>query len=141
MILALPHEVQMNEIYTAIRMYADAWRRGDYQAMVALYHDDFSLHYPGNHPLSGTHRGKQICLEILKEVHLRTDRQLIEIVAVMAGDARGAINVKEHWRRDGEQATVDRVFVYSLRGMQFDNCWLYDADQRVVAHFLRDLER
>jgi ketosteroid isomerase-like protein len=128
----------MTDILAAVRAYADAWRREDGQALAALYHDEFTLHYPGEHPLSGTHRGKPQCLAVLREVHQRTNRKLVEIVAVMTGDERGAINVRERWSRGGEDAVIERVFVYSLRDGRFDNCWLYDADQRIVAHFLRD---
>jgi ketosteroid isomerase-like protein len=128
----------MHEILAIIRAYAEAWQRSDAPALAALYHDQFTLHYPGDHPLSGIHRGKPECLRILREVHARTGRHLIEIIAIMAGETRGALNVRERWRRDGEEAIVDRVFLYSVRDGLLDNCWLYDADQRLVARFLRD---
>lgn len=128
----------MQDSLAAIRAYAEAWRRGDAPALAALYHDAFTLHYPGDHPLAGVHRGKAECLRILREVHARTDRRLIEITAIMRGGTRGALNVKERWRRDGEEALLDRVFIYSVRDGLLDNCWLYDADQRIVEHFLRD---
>ena len=38
--------------------YASAWLAGDRAALVASYHDDFTLHYFGRNPLAGIHRGK-----------------------------------------------------------------------------------
>jgi len=125
----------MTEISDILSAYALAWQRSDGDALVALYHDDFTLHYPGHHALAGVHKSKPEALRILKEVSIRTRRQLIEIVDVMAGSRRGCLNVRERWTREDEVVVVERVFVYTVREGKLDNCWLFDADQSIVKRF------
>jgi len=123
----------MRDLLTA---YAQAWRAGDVQTMVALYHPDFTLYYPGEHALAGTHRGRQESLRVLAEVGRRTQRQLVEIMDIMVGERRGALNVTERWSRGGEEALLERVFVYTAADAKLRDCRLFDADQAVVARFL-----
>ena len=48
-----------------VRAYLDAWTSGDLPSALAMYSDDFTLHYLGNNPLSGTHSGKEAALAAL----------------------------------------------------------------------------
>jgi ketosteroid isomerase-like protein len=120
----------------AVSRYAAIWASGDHQAMPAIYHDDFTLHYFGRNPLAGVHRGKQASLAILAEVTRRTNRKLLGIVDVMAGAERGAILVRELFSRGGTTAEVERLLVYSVRDELLRECWVYDQDQALVDSFL-----
>jgi uncharacterized protein len=123
-------------IRRAVSRYAAAWLAGDRQAMLASYHDDFTLHYFGRNPLAGIHRGKPAALAILAEVTRRTHRKLSGIVDVMAGSERGALLVREIFQRDGKTAEVERLLVYSVRNNLLWQCWVYDQDQALVDAFL-----
>jgi ketosteroid isomerase-like protein len=123
-------------IRRAVSGYAAAWLAGDRQAMLASYHDEFTLHYFGRNPLAGVHRGKPAALAILAEVTRRTDRKLSGIVDVMAGAERGALLVREIFQRDGKTAEVERLLVYSVRDELLWQCWVYDQDQALVDAFL-----
>jgi ketosteroid isomerase-like protein len=123
-------------VRSAVARYAAAWLASDRQAMLACYHDDFTLHYFGRHPLAGMHRGKPAALAALAEVSRRTQRKLIGIVDVMAGPERGAILVRERFARDGKTAEVERLLVYSARDALLHHCWVYDQDQALVDEFL-----
>jgi ketosteroid isomerase-like protein len=123
-------------IRRAVSGYAAAWLAGDRQAMLASYHDDFTLHYFGRNPLAGIHRGKPAALAILAEVTRRTHRRLSGIVDVMAGPERGALLVREIFQRDGKTAEVERLLVYSVRDQLLWQCWVYDQDQALVDAFL-----
>ncbi len=120
----------------AISNYATAWLAGDRPAMLASYHDDFTLHYFGRNPLAGVHRGKPAALAILAEVTRRTHRRLLGIVDIMAGPERGALLVRESFQRDGNTAEVERLLVYSVRDELLRECWVYDQDQALVDSFL-----
>ena len=120
----------------AISNYATAWLAGDRPAMLASYHDDFTLHYFGRNPLAGVHRGKPAALAILAEVTRRTHRRLLGIVDIMAGPERGALLVRESFQRDGNTAEVERLLVYSVRDELLRECWVYDQDQAPVDSFL-----
>ena len=123
-------------IRRAVSGYAAAWLAGDRQAMLASYHDDFTLHYFGRNPLAGIHRGKPAALAILAEVTRRSHRKLSGIVDVMAGPERGALLVREIFQRDGKTAEVERLLVYSVRDELLWQCWVYDQDQALVDAFL-----
>jgi uncharacterized protein len=123
-------------IRRAVSGYAAAWLAGDRQAMLASYHDDFTLHYFGRNPLAGVHRGKPAALAILAEVTRRSHRKLSGIVDVMAGPERGALLVREIFQRDGKTAEVERLLVYSVRDQLLWQCWVYDQDQALVDAFL-----
>jgi ketosteroid isomerase-like protein len=120
----------------AVSRYAAAWLADDRAAMLASYHDDFTLHYFGRNPLAGVHQGKPAALAILAEVTRRTNRRLLGIVDIMAGPERGALQVREIFNRDGKAAEVERLLVYSVRDGLLWQCWVYDQDQLLVDGFL-----
>jgi ketosteroid isomerase-like protein len=134
--LAAGNDPVTESIRRAVSGYAAAWLAGDRQAMLASYHDDFTLHYFGRHPLAGIHRGKPAALAILAEVTRRSNRQLLGIVDVMAGPEHGALLVREIFQRDGKTAEVERLLVYSVRDQLLWQCWVYDQDQALVDAFL-----
>ena len=134
--LAADNAPVAESIRRAVSGYAAAWLAGDRQAMLASYHDDFTLHYFGRNPLAGIHRGKPAALAILAEVTRRSNRKLSGIVDVMAGPERGALLVREIFQRDGKTAEVERLLVYSVRDQLLWQCWVYDQDQALVDAFL-----
>ena len=120
----------------AVSRYAAAWLAGDRACVVASYHDDFTLHYFGDNPLAGAHRGKKASLAVLAEVTRRTNRKLLGIVDILAGPERGALLVRELFTRDGRTAEVERLLVYSVCDGLLWQCWVYDQDQALVDSFL-----
>ena len=124
------------QILSVIRRYAEVWLAGDVAAIFACYHDDLTLHYPGNHALSGTYVGKPAALSALAQVAMRTNRRPTEVVDVMASQKRGALIVREQWHFGDDEVEVERIFVYTVRDDLLAECWLYDADQGVVARFM-----
>ena len=134
--LAAGNALAAESIRLAISRYAAAWLAGDRHAMLASYHDDFTLHYFGHNPVAGVHRGKPAALAILADVARRTNRKLLGIVDIMAGPARGAMLVREIFQRDGKTAEVERLLVYSVRDELLWKCWVYDQDQPLVDAFL-----
>jgi len=120
-----------------VHRYADAWRRGDLASIVACYHDEFTLHYFGDNPLSGNHVGKAASLAALREVSLKTNRKLLEITDVMVGPKRCAVLAREAFSRDGHTVEIDRVLIYTIKDGLLHECWVYDSDQARVDEFLR----
>jgi ketosteroid isomerase-like protein len=108
--LAAGNDPVAESIRRAVSGYAAAWLAGDRRAMLASYHDDFTLHYFGRNPLAGIHRGKPAALAILAEVTRRSNRKLSGIVDVMAGPERGALLVREIFQRDGKTAELERCW-------------------------------
>jgi len=109
---------------------------GDLKTLVDCYHDAFTLHYFGAHPLAGTHAGKPAALKALAEVGRKTNRRLLAVVDVMASAERAALIAREAFERDGEKAELERLFVYTTLAGRLHECWIYGSDQRLVDRFL-----
>ena len=137
--LALADEAaQVADVRAAVTRYATAWLAGDRATIVTCYHDAFTLHYGGQNPLSGTHRGKAAALAALAEVTRRANRKLLAIDDIMAGPHRGAILVREFFSRDGRTAILERLLVYAVHDGLLSECWVYDRDQATVDSFFAD---
>jgi len=119
-----------------IERYAAAWRSGDLKTLVDCYHEAFTLHYFGSHPLAGAHAGKPAALKALAAVSRKTNRRLLAIVDLMASPERAALIAREAFERDAEKAELERLFVYTTLAGRLHECWIYDSDQRLVDRFL-----
>ena len=124
-------------IYAVMRRYADAWAASDGKAIVDCYHDDVVFYYFGRNPLSGTHRSKAACLAVLKQVRERTNRQLLQVLDVSAGDTFGFVVARERFEREGRVAEVVRVLKYTVRDDKIAECWVYDQDQELIDSYFR----
>jgi uncharacterized protein len=119
-------------IYSVVRRYTDAWAVNDLRAIVDCYHDDVVFHYFGRSPLAGTHRGKAACLEVLRQVREKTNRKLVAVRDVLAGEHFGLIVAVERFERNGTSVQMERMLRYSVRDGKLSECWVYDEDQRLV---------
>lgn len=112
--------------------YADAWVAGDFPAMLAIYSDDFVVHWFGNNPMAGSKRGKTAAIEALLEFTRRTSRRLVAVDDVMAGATRAVILARESITAGDETREVERVLVYHIEGDLLAECWVHDADQAFI---------
>lgn len=120
-----------------LRRYADCWRRGDLEGLVACYADDFTLHYSGSSSFAGTHIGRDAALAAMAEVSVRAPRELRSIDEVLIGDRSGALVVTEILRRDGDAHELERVLRYRIEADRLAECWLYESNQTLVDHLWR----
>ncbi|NCZ93173.1 MAG: nuclear transport factor 2 family protein, partial [Actinobacteria bacterium] len=79
------------EIERVLRSYAQAWLASDLEKVLAAYHDDIELHYMGESPLAGTHRGRDAAFAALAHASVRTSRKLVDVKDVLVGDSLGAL--------------------------------------------------
>jgi uncharacterized protein len=124
-----------SSIHAVVKRYADAWIANDLRAIVDSYHDEVVFHYFGRSPLAGTHRGKAACLAILKQVREKTNRRLVSVRDVLAGEHFGVIVAVERFERRGASVEIERILRYSVRDGKLAECWIYDEDQRVVDEY------
>jgi ketosteroid isomerase-like protein len=125
-----------DEIYGVVKRYADAWTANDLKAIIESYHDEVVFHYAGNNPLSGTHRGKPACLAVLKQVKQKTDRKLIAIRDVLAGEVFGLIIAGEEFQHRGRAVQLERLLRYTVRDGKLSECWIHDSDQALIDEIL-----
>ena len=121
-------------IRSVIERYADAWQRRD-PAAFALYHPQFTIHWFGNNPLSGTHVGAEQVRQALTELTRRTNRTLVKIVATLAGAERGAIIARESFGTGDARVEVDRVLIFTVADDRLRECWVYDADPALLDRY------
>ena len=121
-------------IRSVIERYADAWQRRD-PAALALYHPQFTIHWFGNNPLSGTHVGAEQVKRALMELARRTNRSLVKIVATLAGPDRGAIIARESFGAGDARIEIDRVLIFTVADGLLRECWVYDADPTQLDRF------
>lgn len=119
-----------DETSRVLRAYARAWLASDLEKVLASYHEDIELHYMGESPLAGTHRGRDAAFTVLAEATTRTTRKLVDVEDVLVGESMGALIVVEDL---GDIATrVRRVLLYRVQDEKLRECWLFDEDQRFI---------
>jgi uncharacterized protein len=124
--------MSQQQIREVLRRYADAWQAGDLVQILDLYHDGFTLHYFGDSPLAGTHQGRDAATRVLAEATARSERVLVQVVDVLAGDRLGALVVVEQLGPADGAREVQRVLLYRVEAGKLRECWLFDEDQRFV---------
>lgn len=124
------------QVRRVVTRYATAWAAGDFPTIRDCYHEQFTLHYAGNNPLSGVHKGKAACLAVLEEFRKRTRRKLLSVDHIMAGPERGAVLASEQFSHDGKTTDVQRLLVYTIREDRLHECWVYDQDPALIDQLL-----
>ena len=119
-----------DETSRVLSAYAKAWLASDLEKVLASYHEDIELHYMGDSPLAGTHRGRDAAFTVLAQASVRTARKLIDVEDVLVGEALGALIAIEDL---GDPARrVKRVLLYRVQDEKLRECWLFDEDQRFI---------
>jgi len=121
----------------ALQRYAQAWREGDLQALLDAYADDAVFHYFGATDVAGDHVGKEAAVAAMVQTATRAQRELVEIVDVLAGERLGTIVVVERFTREGVGSDeVRRTAVYRIDddGL-IGECWILDEDQRLMDRY------
>ena len=116
----------------AAQRYVDAWTNDDLVTLLDCYADEFTLHYFGSNPFTGSHVGKDAALAALLEVSTRAPRRLLGVDDVMAGPGSAVVVAREGLTVDGEQHEIRRVLRYRVVDGRLAECWLYEEDQALV---------
>ena len=119
-----------NETLRVLRAYAQAWLAADLEKVLASYHEDIELHYMGESPLAGTHRGRDAAFAVLAQASTRTARRLIDVEDVLAGESLGALIAVEDLGDPSQR--VRRVLLYRVQDGKLRECWLFDENQRFI---------
>ena len=118
------------ETRRVLRAYGEAWLASDLEKVLASYHDDIELHYMGESPLAGTHRGRDAAFAVLAQASTRTSRKLIDVEDVLVGESLGALVAVEDLGDPPQR--VRRVLLYRVQDEKLRECWLFDEDQRFI---------
>jgi hypothetical protein len=123
------------ETRATLQRYADAWAGGDVDTVFGSYADDIVFHYSGATDLAGDHVGKDAAVTAMIAASTRCERELLEVLDVLAGARLGALVVRERLTRDGDVAEVRRTLVFRVEADHLAECWLLDEDQALIDRF------
>lgn len=119
-----------DETARVLKAYSEAWLASDLDKVLASYHDDIELHYMGDSPLAGSHRGRDAAFAALGQASVRTARKLIAVEDVLVGESLGALIAVEDLGDPPRR--VRRILLYRVQDEKLRECWLFDEDQRFV---------
>lgn len=119
-----------DETARVLKAYSEAWLASDLDKVLASYHDDIELHYMGDSPLAGSHRGRDVAFAALGHASVRTSRKLIAVEDVLVGESLGALIAVEDLGDPPRR--VRRILLYRVQDEKLRECWLFDEDQRFV---------
>ena len=119
-----------DETARVLKAYSEAWLASDLDKVLASYHDDIELHYMGDSPLAGSHRGRDAAFAALGQASVRTARKLIAVEDVLVGESLGALIAVEDLGDPPRR--VRRILLYRIQDEKLRECWLFDEDQRFV---------
>jgi len=111
--------------------YADAARRGDFDAAFARFAEDIVFRIPGRSPFAGEHVGREKAIAYIQQARARSQEHDVEleILDALTSDDRFALVVIERFARDGEVVEIARTNVYRVRGEEIDEIWIFEGDQ------------
>jgi ketosteroid isomerase-like protein len=116
--------------------YWDALMTGDMEAFAPLVHDDCLVHYPGNHFLSGDHRGKRAVLDLyakLSKIGLEQGTFIGEFHDAVTSDDHACALIKYTLVLGaGQKLTGEAIGVFHLENGQMREYWLLERDQKLI---------
>lgn len=118
--------------HAVARRYATAWAENDLATVVECYAPNFTLHYFGDNPFTGSHVGRDAAFEVLIDVGARAPRTLIAVDEILAGPNAAVLVARERMTVDESEIEVRRVLRYRVDGDAFVECWLYEENQDVI---------
>jgi ketosteroid isomerase-like protein len=116
--------------------YWDALMTGDMDAFAEIVHDDCLVHYPGNHFLSGDHRGKQAVLDLYSKLYRIGIEQ-----GTFIGEFHDGVTSDDHVCAlikytlvlgAGQKLTGEAIGVFHLENGQMREYWLLERDQKMI---------
>ena len=122
---------------TRIRELFAAFRNGDVDAIRAVIPDHAVWHFPGRRgQLAGTHRGREAIFAFLLRVQALTGGTFhLELVDVLANEARAVALFRGHGERDGKALDNPTCLSLRLENGQVVEVWEFVWDLYAVDDF------
>jgi hypothetical protein len=109
---------------------------GDMDAFAEIVHDDCLVHYPGNHFLSGDHRGKRAVVDLYSKLYKIGIEQ-----GTFIGEFHDAVTSDDHCCAlvkytlvlgAGAKLTGEAIGVFHLEDGKMREYWLLERDQKLI---------
>jgi ketosteroid isomerase-like protein len=114
--------------------YADAARRGDWEAVYGFFADDVVAYVPGRSALAGELRGRDAAIGYIEAARAKSRGADVEVELVdrLWSEERVLLLVRERFARDGGRVEIARANVYTVREGAIAEVWIFEADQYLV---------
>ena len=120
-----------------IRAGYGAFNTGDVQALIDLFAEDISWHFPGTSKLAGEHIGRDACLAMLGAYGAASgDTLRAKLIDVMASDDHVAGLARDTAATEGRTLDVGAVVVFTMRDGKVIEARHHFDDQAAVDAFL-----
>ena len=117
------------------RGYA-AFSAGDIATMNELFAEDVAWHWPGNHPVSGEHRGRDaVFAAFMKFAELSGGTLKLEVHDVVANDEHAVALNRSTGSREGRSLDAGDVDVYHVKDGKITEMWSFTDDQAATDAF------
>jgi len=117
------------------RGYA-AFSAGDIATMNELFAEDVAWHWPGNHPVSGEHRGRDaVFAAFMKFAELSGGTLKLEVHDVVANDEHAVALTHVTASRGGKRLDMLGADVFHIAGGKVSEGWGFAEDQRLDDEF------
>jgi ketosteroid isomerase-like protein len=118
--------------------YIAAARRGDWNAAYGFFAEAVAAHIPGRSALAGELHGREAVIDYIEAARAKSrgaDVE-VEVVAKLASEERVVLLVRERFARPEGSVEIERANVYTVRGGQIVEAWIFEGDQYAVDELL-----
>jgi ketosteroid isomerase-like protein len=118
---------------TRVRAGYEAFSKGDFTALDALFAEDIRWHEPGRNQLAGDYEGRAAVYEMFGRLMEITENSLrIDLRSVLADDETAVAVVEISARRGDASFGVLNAHVFRFAGEQVAEFWETSGDQHAV---------
>jgi uncharacterized protein len=113
-----------------VKAYLAAAAAQDFDAMRAVFTDDFVYRVPGRGPLAGVTTGQGAALDYFGKIMALTQGTyaIDEIVDWLASETRVALVARERASRNGTEVKWTRIILFTFRSGKIAETTLFDDD-------------
>lgn len=128
----------MQEDLDVIRQLFRYAKSGERNRVPELWSDDIVLHYGGDNPVSGTHRGKAEVGSAYRTMAELTDGTfgVVELHDMLASDDHVVVLTRVGAERQGHRLEWAGIDVYHVADDRIQEIWIHVTDQYAVDEFL-----
>lgn len=118
------------------RMYK-ALTKGNYvPTLAAVLADDVVWHLPGDHPLSGDHRGIEAVLQAMRRFEALSRGTIsLEVHDVLANEQHAVALLRAKGEREGRSYEMLELDVLHLKDGKVTELWSFSANQQATDSF------
>jgi ketosteroid isomerase-like protein len=119
------------------RAATEALSKRDLETFIGLHADDIVIHFPGNGPMAGDHKGKDgLARFFQQQMELLDAPPEIENHDILGNDDHAVILNRVKATRGGQILEQNQVVVQHIRGGKIAETWIHFSKQQEMDEFV-----